>query len=228
MWPVRRRNTILADPSGEAGTTLVEVSVVIALLGVVLAALLTFLLSTQSTLDKQVSRSSSNDQVRLAVGSLDREVRSGNVLYGPSTENYSAGDVAPGMAVRVYTRTNFPTRGAAVCVQWRITSGGELQRRSWATDWLTEGPGLSGGWQIIATGITNRTEGIPAFTQPTTDNIISLRLRANADANKGSTVEIRHSVSGRNTIFFSSKALCGPTTPDPALTAADGSRVPPY
>jgi hypothetical protein len=162
--------------------------------------------------------------------SLDREVRSGDVLYDPAAEVYAPGDVASGMSIRIYTESNAPTRGGKRCVQWRITSAGELQERNWDPNWQTNPSTLVTGWRIVATNVTNRTDNIAAFTRPTpsTTNIITVALRTNNSPTKGSTVEEDASISGRNTIFFSSSQICGPPTPDPSLSGQGGSRIPPY
>jgi type II secretory pathway pseudopilin PulG len=215
--------------------TLIEITIVVGLLGVVIASLLSVLYSAQASLDRQISRSSSNDQIRLAVEEIDREVRSGNVLYDPATEVYASGDVAAGMSMRVYTESNAPTRGGWKCVQWRITSAGQLQQRSWDPSWQTSPSTLVSGWRIVATNLTNRTDNVAAFSRssPTAVNIVNINLRANDDAtgSKGSTVNVQDSVTGRNQLFFppSTHAECGPTTPDPTLPGVGAFEpVPPY
>ena len=210
----------------EEGTTLVETTTVVALLGLVVSFLLGFLTTSQSNVERNISRSSSNDEVRLATYSLDREVRSGNVLYDPALEAYAPGDIAAGMSVRVYTQSNETFR----CVQWRVTSDDELQRRSWSPEWQSDPDGLVNGWNTVATGIRNRADAKgPAFARPQT-NLLTVDIWSNNDptAKKGNAVNVKASVSGRNTIFYSANQLCGPAVPDPALTGTGGSRVPPY
>ena len=216
----------------EDGFTLIELSVVVGILVVVLVMLLTVLEGAQSTLATQVSRSSSNDQVRLAMQTIDRDVRSGDVLYDPAGEIYNAscspssefptcGQIQSGMALRIYTEANSPTRGGPRCVQWRITLGGELQRRSWSTDWQSSPSTKVSGWRIVATNITNRTDNVGAFTSNGVPNLINVELRANDDptGQKGSTVDVQASISGRNTMFYPSAQMCGPSAPDPSITA---------
>jgi prepilin-type N-terminal cleavage/methylation domain-containing protein len=200
MSPLRLADS-LARARAEDGFTLVEISVVLGLLGIVTVMLLGFLTRTQNDLQIQISRSSSNDQVRLAAQSIDREIRSGDVLYDPANEVYAAGDVAAGMSFRVYSEANAPTRPGKRCVQWRITSAGELQRRSWTTDWQSNPAANVSGWRIVATNIRNRPESITAFTRSQT-NLINVDLRANDDPSlkKGSTVRIQLAVSGRDTL----------------------------
>ena len=143
---------------GQDGVTLTELLVVLSLLGVVLPMLAALMISIQRTVVTEADRSQSNDQARLAVEGLDREIRSGNVLYDPQGETDAAHYIFPGMSLRVYTQSNATTRGprnnGERCVQWRIkyhkyadTAGTqllptsrqcyELQRRDWPKDWTS-------------------------------------------------------------------------------------------
>jgi len=209
-----------------------ELSIVIGLLIVVVAMSLAVFEGAETNLGRETSRSASNDQLRQAVESVDRDVRSGNVLYDPASENYHAGcsavelptcgDIQPGMSLRIYTQSNFVTRGGATCVQWRITSGGELQRRSW----LSAVTPAASSWQIVAYHITNRTDGVNAFalSSSTRADMINVDLRANDDPSgkNGSTVEVTDSVTGRNTELGPATQPCGSVTPDPTIPFSPG------
>ncbi len=218
----------------DEGMSLIELTMAIGLLALVIVAVLTTLNVTQTNIDKQMSRSDSNDQLRQAFQSIDREVRSGNVLYDPTQEVFAGGDVAAGMSLRIYTQANAPTRGSqAWCVQWRITSSRELQSRRWLPGW-TDATNTSQvtGWRTVATGLTNRTDNVAAFSRiGSAGNLLSVRLRANNDpsAKKGSAIEVQQAVSGRNTQFYPAATSCGAAVPDPALVnPKDSTRVPPY
>lgn len=204
-----------------------ETTVVIAILGVVVGLLVAILGASQTQLERNISRSASNDEVRLAAYSLDREIRSGNVLYDPAQEAYAAGDIVGGMSIRVYTQSNANFK----CVQWRITDDEELQRRSWDPNWPSDPTNLVSGWNTVASGIRNRADAKgAAFSLPQT-NLLTVDLWSNSDpdARKGKAVNVKASVSGRNTIAYTSNVQqCGPLVPDPALTGTGGSRVPPY
>ena len=199
--------------------TLVELSIAMGLLAIVLMAVIGVMNSSQTNLQREISRSTTNDQLRLAAQSIDREMRSGEVLYDPATESYSAGDVAGGMSVRIYTDSNYETRGGqAWCTQWRITSSQELQTRRWVPDWSNLNDRSQYiPWRTVATGITNRVDGITAFTRPAgVLNLINIRLRGNNDSTKGATTEIDQSISGRNTSGNGSSTICGGVTPSPS------------
>jgi prepilin-type N-terminal cleavage/methylation domain-containing protein len=233
MSPLRLAD-LRARLKRDDGYTLIEIAVVVGLLGVVVAMVMSFLTRAQSDLQIQISRSTSNDQVRLAAHSIDREIRSGNVFYDPAAEDYSPGDVAPGMSLRVLSQANSPTRPGERCVQWRITTDGDLQRRSWTVSpsWQSDPAANVSGWRTVAEGIRNRADGVTAFTR-TQPNLITINLRANEDptSKKGSTVQIKLAVSGRGTQFFSTSNPtfpCGSQSADPGASNPNGPPVPPY
>jgi prepilin-type N-terminal cleavage/methylation domain-containing protein len=212
------------------GFTLIEQAVVLGLLGLILAAVLGALASGQFTIARQAARSDTNDQIKLAAQAMDRELRSGDLLYNPSGESYAAGDVVPGYSIRVLSEANVPSRGDKRCVQYRITNGGELQRREWAPNWTT-GDYVS-SWRILATALRNRAASpqVPAFTRPQV-NLVKIVFVANTRPGTGPisgsvpTIRVELSVSGRNSQIVTDLQQCG--SPDPAPTAlAPG--VPPY
>jgi hypothetical protein len=205
---------------------MVEMMVALGLLSVVLVIFFSLLVSIQNGLSTQASRSLSNDQGRLAVQELDREIRSGNVLYDPSSENDATHFIFPGMALRIYTQANAPTRETGGlpgerCVQWRIkystaTRAYQLQRREWTT-----GATTSSQWLVVATSVMNRAVSPQkaAFSVDPSKRIVNIALLANNNAQHGNTVEIDTTVEGRNTVYGGGDP-CSPIptypTPDPA------------
>jgi type II secretory pathway pseudopilin PulG len=218
-WWWRRRQ------SGERGMTVIEMTMTVALLSVVLGILFTVLVSVQNNLVRQTSRSNSNDQVRLAVEQLDREIRSGNVLYDPSAESDPTHYIFPGMSLRIYTQANATTRatsGAAGsrCVQWRIKydlarKNYELQRREWVQDSTT-----STDWRVVADHLTNRESPTkPAFAVDPARRIVNVSLVANDNTRNGSNAQVDTTIEGRNTIYGYPNTVCANVatypTPDP-------------
>ena len=57
--------------------TLVEMMMTLGILSVALVMLFTVIITVQNSVARQATRSQSNDQARLAVQELDREIRSG-------------------------------------------------------------------------------------------------------------------------------------------------------
>jgi len=175
------------------------------LLSVVLTAVLATLVSIQNTENKVNIRKQSEDQVRLAVEQIDRQVRSGNVLYDPAAEGTNAGSsIAAGFSMRIYTQAN----GVQRCVQWRV-SGGKLQSRSWATTWQIDGN--VSGWRTVADHIVNTSSNVPFALDPSSNygqRLINVDVIANVRSDTGSNVESKSSVTGRNTEFNYDPAVC--------------------
>jgi type II secretory pathway pseudopilin PulG len=219
--PVRRRRD-------ESGVTLVELVVVTGLLGVILAMVAGVLVSVQNSLVSQSNRSSSNDQARLAAEQLDREIRSGNVLYDPNNGYYcqfspqpsgcaatdTANSITPGQSLLIYTQANAPTReGSGLpgerCVQWRIAYDSargynELQRREW-----TINASSPSNWRVVADHIVNQTGSSPAFAVDPLKRIVNVSLLVNQNASSGGNARVDLSVEGRNTIYYqTSSQLC--------------------
>ena len=70
----------------QAGFTLVEMLIAMSLLTIVMVVFLSALMTSQTTVNRSTVRSVSNDQSRLAIQELDKEIRSGNVLYDPAND----------------------------------------------------------------------------------------------------------------------------------------------
>ncbi len=195
----------------QEGMTLVEMMVTTALLGVVSAMFMAIMASVQSGVEKQIDRSNDNDQVRLAVQQLDREIRSGNVLYNPNNTAYLPSGTPAGMGMLVYTQNNANIRNPGNrCVQWRIING-ELQRRDWATGDPT---GTVSTWRVIADNVVNATLSpqVPAFVLDTDPNkgsrIVNVTIVTQTNVNSGNPIRISASLTGRNTSYGYPLSVC--------------------
>jgi type II secretory pathway component PulJ len=213
----------------EAGTSLVELMITISLLSVVLTIFFGLVVSVQNGLVREADRSQSNDEARLAVEELDREIRSGNVLYDPANGDAcqpvngvaapagcATTDVAhaiyPGMSLLVYTQANATSRsgsGGERCVQWRVMNG-QLQRRLWAN-----GASPTASWRIVTDHLVNQTGSSPAFSVDPAKRTVTVDLRVNQNPKHGNTVRIDTSVEGRNTIYGYPQTVCDPSPPLP-------------
>ncbi len=178
----------------------------IGLMSMVLAAVLSLLTTGDETLAKIGARAISNDQARLGIEQIDRQVRSGNLLYDPATENNAALGISPGLGLRIYTQSNSVQR----CRQWRI-SNEQLQTRAWSTTWAVDGNVT--GWRTVAEGIKN-TSSQPAFSfaPGSAGRTLTVDLFVNTTHSKAGDVEIRTSVTGRNTQYGYPTSVCS-TTP---------------
>jgi type II secretory pathway pseudopilin PulG len=205
--------------------TLMELMIGMLILSIVLAIFGTILTGVQRAVNRQSDRSGSNDQARLAVEELDKEIRSGNVLYDPSLAGKAWSDdpgngIYPNMALLVYTQTNAVTRNPGnKCVQWRIVNG-ELQRRDWATTWSIDGN--VSPWRVIADHIVNQPNPpTPPTVKPFQidpdpnkgGRTIIVTILVNQNAVSGQTVRIQASLTGRNTEYGYPSNICSTIPP---------------
>ncbi len=176
-----------------------------ALLTLVLGVVLAGLVSMQNAETRANGRGQTNDQVQLAVQQIDRQVRSGNVLYPPDQEGTNAGTGIPaGFSMRIYTQAN----GLEKCVQWRVASG-KLQSRSWTPTWRLDNQ--VSGWQTVAEHIVN-TSSKPPFALDSAaafgGRLINVDVIANVNSNTGSNVEGQASIAGRNQQYAFDQSVC--------------------
>jgi prepilin-type N-terminal cleavage/methylation domain-containing protein len=186
--------------------TLVEMMVTMALLGIIATMFLSIMVSVQSGVQAEMDRSNDNDQVRLAVQQLDKEIRSGNVLYDPAAET---APFVPYYSLRVYTQANADVRTPGNrCVQWRIT-GGELQRRDWSTG---DPSGSVSAWRVVAENVVNVELGVPAFVLDADPakggRIVDVTIATQTDEDSGNPVRVSASISGRNTSYGYPTNVC--------------------
>jgi type II secretory pathway pseudopilin PulG len=195
---------------GQRGVTLVELSVYVLMLGIVTTIAFRLLISMTTATQKADVTSQSIDQARLAVQQIDRQVRSGNVLYDPTLESDAANDIRPGLSLRVYTQANGDQR----CVQWRMTSAGVLQTRSWSEFWTTDGD--VSPWRNVATNLVN-TSATPAFALDSTtgfgSRLLKVTLIANVNSKRGKDVRFSTSIAGRNTEYGYNPFICNSIPP---------------
>lgn len=193
----------------EGGFTAIEVVMTTAVLSIVMAMSMAFLVSAQRTVTIADTRSNNVDQARLGVQQLDRQIRSGNLIYNPASENDSANGIQPGLSLRVYTQSNSLQR----CVQWRIYNK-LLQTRSWTTTWQVDD--IVTAWRTVADHIVNTT-GSPAFTLDPTSSfgsrLLNISLLVNDSRSASKNAAVQASVAGRNTQYGYPNFVCATIPP---------------
>lgn len=187
--------------------TLSELMVSMMVLGVVTVIFMSVLTSMQGSVARNAEWSLNNDHARLAVESIDRHMRSGNVLYAPSGN---------GSSIIIWTQSNAddPTLGQR-CIQWRVEDR-ELQMRWWQPQPLPQNPTA---WRDVADGIVNYvvTPEVPVFgidPDPYKGNrMVDVVLLVNNEyeARPNQTVRIQAGITGRNTSYGYLTGRCSPT-----------------
>lgn len=202
------RASIIGRCREERGMTLVELLVAMFVLSIVTAIFGSTLASVQSAVVREDRYSQANDQARLAMEQLDREIRSGNVLYNP-------GDPLTGYVpyyyVRIYTQANAPTRGGYVCSMWQIDTNQQLLTERWSP---ANPNGTTTGWLVVATGVVNRALSEPAFQLDPDlmkgNRTLNVTLAVNADLTHSptQTVRLNAAITGRNTSYGYPVSVC--------------------
>lgn len=160
--------------SSQAGTTLVELLIVIGILGVVLPATYQVVASVQSTFNVEIDRSANVTQAGLAMQQIEKEIQSAEAMSICATSNCSAvttdcttTSVTPSSLTTcylvTYTQTNATTRQMSSpgpsspfsCVEWRVAQVTTtpatyvFQSRRWQPDWQGNPSALVTGWRYV-------------------------------------------------------------------------------
>ena len=198
------------------GFTLIETAVVMVVFGLAIAMVMQSLIRTQRLTNDLSATADSVSEVRQALAQIDRQIRSGNVLYSPANEPTALGCTAigtnAGSCMRVYTQAN----GAERCVQWQVLAdpahpGTDLLRsRSWSPAWQIDG--LVTDWGTVARGL-QPTASAPFTLQgadtPYSSRLLDVHLEA-WDARRQAPTLIESSLSGRNTNYGYDPGQCSP------------------
>ncbi len=199
----------------ERGMTLVELVVAMMILSIVMLVMTTTLSSIQRAVVEEDVRTRLNDQARLAVQSIDRLVRSGNILYDPVNESgndpYGA---ATGYMFRIYTQAEQTAGQSARCAIWLLNDQQQLLYRTWP---ILE-PENASDWQVVADSVVNRNLGNPAFSLDAAGRTIAVNFYINPDLahRPQATQVVSASLTGRNTSFGYPVQLCA-TLPSPLI-----------
>lgn len=196
--------------------TLVELLVAMAILSIVSLVFTTTLTSVNRAVVEEDVRIRLNDQVRLAVQSIDRLVRSGNILYDPVDEsgNDPFDATATGYMFRIYTQAEQSASQDARCALWLVDDEEHLLYRTWPI----LKPEEASNWTIVAEGVVNRTIDEPAFTLDAAGRTIAVEFHVNPDLahRPQATQVVEASLTGRNTSFGYPVQLCE-DLPDPLI-----------
>jgi prepilin-type N-terminal cleavage/methylation domain-containing protein len=221
---MRRIREALHKHQESDGLTLLELLISMIIFSIAISMVYTVLIMVQK---KSTATQQSSDvvtQLRAGLEDIDKQVRSGNVLYTPANEGSflsscsgvtnAAGD--SGNCMRVFTQTY----GNSLCVQWQVLpvtgalGPNILRTRSWATDWAMGG--IRNPWHTVAHGLTMSASSYPFSTPPAAgqygQRLLTVSFTA-LDPRSGKAVTVSSALSGRNTTYGYDAQLCG--TPPP-------------
>jgi type II secretory pathway pseudopilin PulG len=208
----------------DGGTTLVELVVAMSIFSFVMVLTMSALIGVQKDTQRVVQRDDAITQLRQGMSQIDREVRSGNVLYSPVNEVgmtpgcSGSATQAAGDCMRVYTQSN----AAQKCVQWQLQPDvsrpgtSRLRTRSWSPTWTTDHQVTP--FRTVASGLLNRkVDGEWPFrleaSSATSQRVLKLSLLTSPRDTSARAVAIEASVSGRNTHYGRDSNICTPVPP---------------
>jgi hypothetical protein len=207
----------------DVGTTLVELTVVMLLLTLLGGLAVQVTISLARNLAATSSFADSVARIRLALGSMERQVRSGDVLFSPATETSlnaacQAYGTSSGSCMRVYTQVD----GVRRCVQWQIAADpaapttAVLKTRSFSPSWSVDGD--VGSWGTVVRGLQLPSATAPPFTvqggsSPYSSRLLEVALTAVDPNRPGQATTLTTGLAGRNATYGYDTTLC---TPGPA------------
>jgi len=218
---MRDRWNRLTDPSRDAdeGFTLVELLISMIIFGMAMAMVTTAVTKVQSYAGDAQGRADANSELRLALADIDKQVRSGNVLYSPANETSPSSCTASGSdagtCMRVFTQAN----GLERCVQWQVVADPAnptktvLRSRSWSTTWQTDHKYTD--WVVKARNLVpgqQRPFALEGAATASSSRYLQVRFEA-IDARRAAPAVITSALAGRNTNYGYDAGLCSPAPP---------------
>lgn len=206
--------------SRDDGMTLVEMLVSMLVFSLAITLVYGAVIFTMRTMNESQQSSDAVTEARLALATIDRQVRSGNVLYSPEKEPglYSGCSAVAGTnsgtCMRIYTQSN----GDQKCVQWQVIDEdadglSELRVRSWGT---ADPNGTVTDWAVAARGLV--LDGVQPFTllgaaSPYDERLLRVEINVRDERTDGSST-IASSLAGRNTSYGYDTGRCEPVPQD--------------
>jgi len=205
----------------DGGFTLVELLVSMTIFSVLMAIILSLMITMMYQAKDNLGRQRAVEQGRLGLAQIDRQIRSGNLILDPLNDGVAESGVPANYSLRIYTQEG----GDDKCVQWRVifygsSQYGQLEYREWSpADTTTVTPWSRVASNVVAPQATFAaadSQSWPPFWVDTTlptgtdaQNIrITLRM-SDPDAKTGSKPQVLTSViTGRNTVYGYPSLTC--------------------
>lgn len=208
----------------EDGLTLVEVMVSLVIFSIAISLAFSAVILVMQKSHEAQQTAAAQAELRLALAQIDRQVRSGNVLFSPANEpalmaSCEAMGTHAGTCMRIYTQSN----GENKCVQWQMLADDpsaplaerryELRTRSWESTWSIGGSLTD--WGVVARDLVIGTDApfvLEGATTPYNERMLRVHLEA-WDSRRDAPVAVDSSITGRNTSYGYDAGQCEPVPP---------------
>ena len=204
----------------DEGFTLVEMLITMVIFGLAMTVVTKSVNKVEKFANDAQGSADATSEVRLALDDIDKQVRSGNVLYSPANEttpsSCTASGTDAGSCMRVYTQAN----GTQRCVQWQVIADPAkpttsiIRSRSWSPNWQTDNAYTA--WATKARGLLLTPSTAPFTLQgavtSSSSRYLSVRFEAKDPRRTGSVV-LTSALAGRNTNYGYDAGLCNPVPP---------------
>jgi prepilin-type N-terminal cleavage/methylation domain-containing protein len=197
----------------DRGFTLVELIIVMAVAGVLIALAARLVISIAQGANAATVTAGRVDTVRLAVDSVERQVRSGDVLFLEPASSTCAVFGSGSNCLRVATEVD----GVTTCVQFQLVPGTaadgtyDLRARTYRPDWASTG--IAGGWRQVAKGLAAPTSQLPPFslTQQSgaAAQALIVQFAAPETSPVGAPIKLTATFVPRNALYGSSTTCSG-------------------
>ena len=166
-------------PRRQAGMSLIELLVAISLLSAIVAVFGPVMTAAMNSGRRVEAQSRNLDELRVAMASIGRDLRSADCIYLPTIPGGSDNAYSDWLSFDTQANNTF------TYVEYHVTTGGQLTREL----------NNDGNIKTVATGLLNPSTTFRQWSTPRRS--VELRLEVRLDAKQGSR-QLRSTIAGRN------------------------------
>jgi Tfp pilus assembly protein PilW len=197
----------------DRGTTLAELAVAMFVSGVVVALAAQIVISVTRDTNTAITAANRVDSVRLALDAVDRQVRSGAVLYIEPSGGTCSADGSGGNCLRVATQAD----GTTSCVQLQLVpdqagDGSQVLRsRTYSPDWASGG--VVGAWRQVTNELAAPTSAGAPFILARQSGVgsqaLTVQFAAPQTSSSAAPIKLTATYVPRNALYAASAACSG-------------------
>jgi prepilin-type N-terminal cleavage/methylation domain-containing protein len=197
----------------DSGMSLSELAVVMFVSAIVAALAAHFVITFARDANAATVTAGRVDSVRLALDTVERQVRSGDVLYVEPADSSCGTYGSGGNCLRVATEVD----GTMSCVQFQLVpdpagdGSYDLRTRGYSPSWASGG--FVGAWRQVANGLAPPTSSVPPFTLEQQSGVgsqaVNVQFTASAATSASAPIKLVATFVPRNAVYGSSTACNG-------------------